>query len=386
MTEATSSAIKAVSLPLLLVMTTSAFAQTGQRAFTPSNSAAIDPQFAAFAPQANPIATHIDYSVWDKALGDMVLGMGRSLRQGAPSVDPELGTRFVFGHDSRYRLEGNRIAFSFFSDDWSAMLTEYRKDLEATADIVDIAKLSRNEQLAYWTNLHNVAVIEQIALNYPVTEPSKIRLGEDRLAMDEARFITVAGVKMSPRDIRTKIVYPNWSDPKVIYGFFRGSIGGPSILKEAFEASNINGFLDDSASEFVNSLRGTEKSGRTLHVSEIYQEARPYFFARWPQDLKDHLRAYAEDDVAGMLNATTDVRSDISVPDIADLAGGERSPIFDNVTSNGQLKSIRISSSVTRLLAERSQKISKIIKRGGYRPRVIVGGVEGESMAAAEVE
>ena len=94
----------------------------------------------------------------------------------APAGSPpqSFGTRRQYGHVSRYRLEGSRIMFSFLDADIRASFTEYRKDLEGTADLVDIQSLSRNEQLAYWINLHNVALIEKIASTAPAA-PSRRR-------------------------------------------------------------------------------------------------------------------------------------------------------------------------------------------------------------------
>ena len=123
-------------------------------------------QLATFAPSNSPNNDKIDYSIWDEAMKSIVISMGPSLREGAPRPDPSLGTRRQYGHVSRYRLEGTRVMFSFLDSDVIASFTEYRKDLENTADIVDIQSLSRNEQLAYWINLHNVAMVEQIANAY----------------------------------------------------------------------------------------------------------------------------------------------------------------------------------------------------------------------------
>jgi Protein of unknown function, DUF547 len=188
----------------------------------PAISQSSHPEFARFAPKAATVNTKIDYTAWDEALRYLVFRMGKSIREGAPRVEPGMGTRRVYGHDSRYRLEGNRVIFSFMNQDVLTALAEYRQDLEQTANLVDISKLAKNEQLAYWINLHNAAIIEQIALAYPVSQPSRIKLDASGLPFDETPFISVAGVKMSPKDIRTKIVFPHWKDPKVIYGFFRG--------------------------------------------------------------------------------------------------------------------------------------------------------------------
>lgn len=320
-------------------------------------------EFAQFSPEPSKAKTRLDYSIWDEALRSFVVTMGRSLREGASRVDAGIGTRRVYGHDSRLRLEGNRVGFSFFTDDITQSLVDYREDLERTAEIVDISKLGKNEQLAFWLNLHNVAIIEQIALQYPMGQPSRMKIGENGESLDDAKFITVSGVKMSPRDIRTKIVYPNWKDPRVIYGFFRGDIGGPSIQRSAFNGTNLTELLDISAREFVNSLRGADKSGSTMRVSTVYDEARPFYFADWPASVRTHFGKFAREEVTELLGATTDVVATIYEADIADLSNGERDPNY-NYIQNAESQGIRIPTAIARLMVERQQKIDEIIKRG----------------------
>lgn len=365
--------IKVVGLSVLLAAASHANAQTADTASasggaqllaqTATTPDMIDARFVKFVPKANPVGTQIDYTIWDEALNYFVFRMGKSIRESAPRPEPGLGTRRIYGHDSRFRMEGNRVIFSYLEDEIIASLTEYREDLERTGDIVDISTLSKNEQLAFWINLHNTAIIEQIALAYPVSQPISLKIGDSGLTLDEAPFITVAGVQMSPKDIRTKIVYPNWSNPKVIYGFFRGEIGGPSIQNEAYKARNVSELLDKTGKDFVNSLRGTQKSGSNLLVSEIYEEARPYFFPEWPTDLKAHLRSFADTDLASILDETSSVRANIYEHDIADLANGERDPNYGYLLVDGQPRGERVPTAIARLLQERSNKVEKLIKR-----------------------
>jgi hypothetical protein len=324
---------------------------------TPSES-----ELAAFAPSQTPNNDKIDYSIWDEAMKNLVVSMGPSLREGAPRPDPGLGSRRQYGHVSRYRLEGTRVMFSFLDADIIASFTEYRKDLENTADIVDIQALSRNEQLAYWINLHNVAMVEQIANAWPVRQPREIEV--DGVPLDEARFITVEGIKLSPRDIREKIVYRHWKDPMVIYGFWRGEIGSPSLQKEAFNADNVARLLQRGAADFVNSLRGTQEFGGKLHVATLYEEAAPFFFPDFEKDLRAHLARFADEQTAALLAKTSGVEPEIAEHDIADLAGGVREPSYSNITSNGVSTSFRIPQSMTALLRERETKFQEIIRQG----------------------
>jgi len=246
-------------------------------------------------------------------------------------------------------------------------LAAYRRDLEATGSEIDIASLPRNEQLAFWINLHNVAIIEQIAQNYPLKNPSELMIDGYDLPLDEAPFITVDGVSMSPRDIRTKIVYPNWSDPKVIYGFFRGDIGGPSLRREAFNGKDVGRLLDSAATEFVNSLRGVDKRGSTMRVSKIYEEARPFYFRAWPQDIRAHISRFASEEITGILADTTDVETALYETAIADLANGEKEPEYTNRVTfdeNGatQYPDPRIAGNILRTVTERDAKVAKMLR------------------------
>ncbi|MEP5938166.1 MAG: DUF547 domain-containing protein [Erythrobacter sp.] len=379
------------ALTALMVGAPAAYAQSEPSAQAGAIAAlaipATNPEFATFTPIDNPVRNRIDYEIWDEAMNALVFRMGKSLRQNPGRPDAGMGSRRIYGHDSRYRLEGNRIMFSFLDNQVINTFTEYRQDLERVGTELDISTLARNEQLAFWINLHNVTVIEQIANAWPVRQPREIEV--DGVPMDEAKLVTVKGVSMSLKDIRTQIIYPNWRNPKVIYGFWRGDIGGPSIQSEAYTAQNVGRLLDKSAGDFVNSLRGTQKRSDRLQVSEIYDEARPYYFADWDEDIRTHIASHADDDVTELLQETNSVEAVISEPDIADLAGGVREPSYSNITSDGSSTSFRVPQGMARLLTEHQTKIERMIREGRTGTvtfqNIALPGEEGEA-ANGEVE
>ena len=327
---------------------------------------------ARFTPRETTSTARVDYSFLDRALDYMVLRMGISSREGLSRPEPTIGSRQLYGHDSRYRLEGNRVVYSFLKDSEIEPLTDYLRELEALGTEMDITSLPREEQLAYWINLHNVAVIEAIARNYPLKSPSRMMLDGQRVVLDELKLVTVAGVSLSPRDIRTRIVFPNWSDPSVIYGFTRGEIGGPSIQRRAFTGENAQELLDNSAREFVNSLRGVESYGKELQVSRIYAEAAPFYFPALGDDLREHLRLYAGEDVTGLIDSKPELVINQYEDRIADLAGGEREMVYSQVEIDGKPAGSMITPSIARLLNERYEKLEKLRRRGELRGRVIV--------------
>jgi hypothetical protein len=288
-------------------------------------------EFAKFTP--NPISqVKIDYAFLDQILNNLVFLTGLSTRQIAPKPEPLTGSRFIAEHTSPYRQEGNKIPFSKLRPEHIAILQEYKRELEDLNASVDIASLSKKEQLAYWLNLHNVTVIMLIAENYPVAQPSKMQIGPDKVPMHDAKVISVGGTKLSLRDIRENIVFANWQDPKVMYGFFQGDIGSPTLQGQAFTAANTEKLLNQNADEFVNSLRSFSRGG----VSKIYKDAARFYFTNFEKDLRDHFQAYMWDDVSAELAKTGALKTNAYDYDIADMEGGRGPIVIGNVTVDGK--------------------------------------------------
>lgn len=314
----------------------------------PGHAAAVDAH-GIFAPRPDGRKDRLDFSAWSEVLAAYVVSMGPPLRKMPPGGFS--GSRRN-GHNSIYRLEGAMVGFSFIDRETTANIARYRRELEELADRVDIQALPRNEQLAYWFNLHNVAMVEKIAEVWPVYVPRDIMV--DGAQLDEARFITVRGMALSPRDIRERIVFPHWRSPEVIYGFWRGEIGGPAIQRSAYEGKDIANQLARAAREFANSRRGVERRGGTLHVSRLYAEAGPFFFPDFEADLRAHLARHVEGKVAEMLAETAGVEASLREHDIADLSGGR----LLNEFYRGRLSPADLS-----LLSQRAWKFEYIARK-----------------------
>lgn len=322
----------------------------GQSGSAAAANVPVSDRLVAFAPRPDGRKHRLDYTVWSEALSAFVLSMGPPLRKMPVIVHGPMGTRVKIGHNSIYRLEGAMVGFSLIDREVMANIARYRRELEAVADEIDIPSLPRNEQLAFWLNLHNVAMFEKIGENWPIHQPRDLLI--DGVPLDEARFINVAGETLSPRDIRERIVFANWRNPAVLYGFWRGEIGGPAIQRAAFDGRDLGDQLDRAAREFVNSRRGVERRGGTLHVSRLYAEAAPFYFKDFEADLRNHLAPYAEGKVVAMLAGTSRIDATLREHDIADTSGGRRNNAF---FANG-----RLDPGTTELLDERRRKFDYI--------------------------
>jgi hypothetical protein len=343
---------------------------------TESSAASASPsvEFAKFKPEPKS-ELKIDYTFLDDILNNLVFLTGVSTRQIASKPEAIVGSRFVWEHTSPLRQEGNKIPFSKLNQTHIATLQEYKRELEDLSQSVNIASLSKNEQLAYWINLHNVTVIMLIAENYPVLQPSKLRVGPQKDMMHDAKVISVNGSKISLRDIRENIVFPNWKDAKVIYGFFLGDIGSPSLQGQAFNAGNTEALLQQNANEFVNSLRSFSR-GR---VSKIYKDAERFYFPNFEKDLREHFQLYMWDEVYEELSKASNLSINSYDYDIADMEGGRGSGLIGNVTIDGKPVTDSQSYAIASYTNQIKDKTKVLLRQGKIKRAVVTVGDEDET-------
>ena len=280
---------------------------------------ALFPQFAV-APEYP--AHGYDFTALTEMLRFYVVDFGESDRVAMPRPAPPTGSRFPVGHQSPYRNEANRIPFSLIEDRDVQRISETKRLIEALPEKAPLEKAAWLDQMAFWFNLHNVALIEQIAKSYPMKTPSSVAIGG--VPLNDAKLVAVNGTPLSLRDIRVEIVYRNWRHPAAIYGFFRGDVGGPSIQRYAFDGSALSRQLGRVGAQFVNSLRGVRDYGDYTAVSKLYDELAlilPDFY----NDLRTHLLSLAQDEVRDILSKSLPLRLVQYDRTIADLRGGAAS-------------------------------------------------------------
>ncbi|MCJ9429737.1 DUF547 domain-containing protein [Kordiimonas marina] len=264
----------------------------------------------------------INYGDWNRILQITVLDAGRSSGRGSTSTPrPEIGTRVVHGNTKSTRNEGNRLYFKAFANNPANLkaLDTIRTELEKVPDQAPLKLWDEHEQLAYWLNLYNITLIEEISKEYPVRSLKKLKYG--RHSLWDKKVLKVSGVPLSLNDIHN-IIINKWDSSLVMYGMFQGYIGGPNIMDEAFTGDNVHKLLIQNAKEFISTSRGMRFSGKKLRVSDYYEENKA-LFPHFKKDLKDHLAKLTEDpaerarimDIKHIEAKTNDYY-------IADLSGG----------------------------------------------------------------
>jgi len=262
----------------------------------------------------------ITYDDLNYVLKSSVLDVGPSDRHpAARKAFRNTQTKIRHGNYRPTAFEANRINFSSFKQDHRQALLAIRKDLEAVGDSVPLEKFTRNEQLAYFLNLHNVAVMSVIAEQYPLKKVKKLAIGSDSLW--DNKNMMIAGVPTSIRDIEEHVV-ANWENPVVLYGFFMGSIGGPNIRKSAYTGANVYKALESNARRFVNSLRGFRAWSGTGRASEHYKLGMRYF-PDFGNDFRQHLYKYANGATRKVIARADIIKANSYDWGIADLVNGD---------------------------------------------------------------
>ncbi|MGB5487900.1 MAG: DUF547 domain-containing protein [Lysobacterales bacterium] len=267
----------------------------------------------------------IDYRDLDSLLDTVVLNTGRSDRKKAARSQSETGTRMKIAVNRATVNEGNRFYFEVFDDNAENQQTliKIQKRLENIPRAMPLEKFSRDEQLAYWINLYNITMLNEIVKVYPERKLEDLLVGKDSVL--SKKTLMVAGVSLSLNDIQFTILKQNYdNNPLVIYGLYQGVIGGPNIRKSAYTGKYVYADLIDNAMEFINSNRGTDsKNAKVFRVSSLY-ERNAVFFPDFNADLTEHLLTYLEGEELDQLKAASKIKTDINDWTVTDLYGSTR--------------------------------------------------------------
>ena len=254
---------------------------------------------------------------------------GPSTRKKAPESDSNLGTKFKVRVKRKTALEGNRFYFTNLEKpDVVEILSDLVDSLEALPDQVPLKLLNRDEQLAFWLNLYNFALLEQLSSVYPKSSLKNVLDYGDDDSILAKKVVTVAGIPLSLNDIQFNILYKKYpGKASIMYGFFQGNIGGPNIREKAYEGKNVWRSLEDNAQRFVNSNRGTEVGSRgKVLISELY-EHNMMLFDGDKAKLRSHLEDLAVGEVETALASMKSAKKlDFDIVDwsFADMFGHQR--------------------------------------------------------------
>ena len=267
----------------------------------------------------------ISYADLTNLLKTVVIDVGRSTREKAAPSQAALGTRMKASVKRSTANEGNRFYYETFknNEEASQFIVSIQESLEQLPLEAPLKYFSRDEQLAYWLNLYNVTLLNEIIKAYPQRNLKKLLVGKKSIL--SKKILNVADVPLSLNDIQYTILKNNYdNDPLIIYGLYQGIIGGPNIRKSAYTGSDVRRALKNNANEFINSNRGTySKDRKVFRVSSLYDRNRVYF-PDFKVDLSNHLLTFLEEPERSELKSATTLKPDINDWTVTDLGGTYR--------------------------------------------------------------
>jgi len=296
------------------------------------------PQFSGYSPKSK---LTINFEPVNILLESNVLDMGPSRRINAKLDKPPIGTRLRNVFPSATHNESNRFTYELIkSPKQKSLVNDVKKYLESLPEKNNLNLYSKQEQLAYWLNLYNITLINEIVKRYPIVSLEKILTGPDSLL--DKKLVNIGSLQLSLSDIQYGILDKNYSkEPLIIYGLYQGYIGSPNINKKAFSGKNVYKLLKNNATDFVNSNRGTKiDSLNSLEVSSYYARNADYF-PNFSNDLKLHLLQFADKTTQEIINKSDKIEPIINNWAIADLFGSKR--VFGGGISTNSAASIGMS-------------------------------------------
>lgn len=227
----------------------------------------------------------IDHSAWQSVLDDYLV----VTEPGATSFDYRRAT----SGDGAARV-----------DAYVTMLTN-----------IAIDDFNRDQQMAYWINLYNALTVKVVLDHYPVDSIRDIDISPGLFSSGPwgKKLITVEGRTLSLDDIEHRILRPIWGDARIHYVVNCASIGCPALAETVYDAENLEAQLDMAAKDFINHPRAVRRNQDGEWVlSSLYDWYRDDF-GKDDADFINHLKSFAEPELAGMLGNVDEL-------DIADYA------------------------------------------------------------------
>lgn len=152
----------------------------------------------------------------------------------------------VFGKKERGRT---KISYAAVEQKGQNFLRVYLSRLAN----VQVSSLSRDDQLAYWLNTHNMLVMQAMTNPKERRDMSKARGTADAPGeMWTQKRITVQGTELSLHDIEKNIIVANFADkPNAVFGLYQGTKGSPAFKADGFTGATLDADLAEAGQDHV---------------------------------------------------------------------------------------------------------------------------------------
>ena len=166
----------------------------------------------------------------------------------------------------RNYISDGRVNYAKLSQDkWLADQIEYIRN-------VSISNMTDTEQFVFWINTYNILTLYSVQLELAKKPNWKGNISPiSKLKFFISRKHEVDGQKLSLYHIENSILRKQFGDPRIHFALNCGSISCPYLPERLFTVENIEDYLDDMASNFINEQRGVVLNGDIVYLSRIFK-------------------------------------------------------------------------------------------------------------------
>jgi hypothetical protein len=242
----------------------------------------------------NPEETgQIDHSFWGAILEKIVIE-GSMENSRKFQRDPKTTSKLKPSSQSSPLKKGiNLISYELVSKSIRARkaVSDYVKYLESFNPLA----LNKNEQTAYWLNLHNSVFVRSMLNEYPVKDMKKLGIeNRETASFYQTKRVNIEGKDLSLYDIEQIALLVGDGDPLVPYGLVLGSHSTPNIMNYSFSGKKIHAQLEGAARKFINGF-GTKTSRKSITYSAFYDIFSNVYLANGENGLRRHLEAFVDE-------------------------------------------------------------------------------------------
>lgn len=166
----------------------------------------------------------------------------------------------------------------------------------------DISELEGDDLLAYMLNLQNAVAVQTLVEQKKLKKDlSKLRgTYETPGALWTEPRVMFVDTSYSLMDIEAAIL-EQFPEPDVIYGFYYGIQGAPSLYGKAYTGETVREALAENARRYVNSKGTVNVDNDVVELTPVFMWYKEDRFGADDQALIDHLQVHADPNLKSAL-------------------------------------------------------------------------------------
>jgi hypothetical protein len=186
---------------------------------------------------------------------------------------------------------------------------DFAKYLESLSK-TDPQNLSDNARIAFWINAYNAYTLNMVCDNYPIKSVNDLHVGGKIFGpllgttIWRKKNAMINGEALSLYDIEHKIIFKDFSDPRIHFALANATKGSPPLRPEAYEGRNLNAQLDSQAALFLGQATKNwfQREKKEAHLSPIFRSERNDFGAN-QEKLLLFISRFLPEDTAAVIKA-----------------------------------------------------------------------------------